>query len=106
MGMTAKKSLFALTPTEHSAVMRDSPVTSAPTAAEQPSKPTRSRKNKTPMSGDTIRTVAIRLTKDEYVQVHDFCHQAFLNTGELLSMATVGKEALLKYVNRKGARNV
>lgn len=73
--------------------------------AAQPARPgRRSRKASATVSpSDRVCTVAIRLSKEEYLEVHDFCHQIFKDTGVITSMATVGKEALLKHV-RKGAR--
>lgn len=60
-------------------------------------------KQKLEPQSDRVCTVAIRLTKEEYVEVHDYCHQKFLKSGEIVSMAAVGKEALLKRV-RKGVK--
>lgn len=75
--------------------------------AAQPARPgRRSRKAAASVNpSDRVCTVAIRLSKDEYLEVHNHCLQVFLDTGAITSMATVGKEALLKHV-RKGARYV
>lgn len=81
------------------------PVEQAPVAEPaQPARPgRRSRKAASVNPSDRVCTVAIRLSKDEYLEVHDFCHQIFKDTGVITSMAVVGKEALLKHI-RKGAR--
>ncbi len=82
------------------------PVEQAPVAEPaQPARPgRRSRKaSATVNPSDRVCTVAIRLSRDEYLEVHNHCLQVFLDTGAITSMATVGKEALLKHI-RKGAR--
>lgn len=52
---------------------------------------------------ERVCTVAIRLTKDEYLEIRQYSDQVFRESGVIVSMASIGKEALLKHI-RKGAR--
>lgn len=77
----------------------DSQPTAQSKATERPARRHKKTISSAPPN-DRVCTVAIRLSSDEYLEIREYSDHVFRETGVIVSMATIGKEALLKHIRK------